>query len=842
MNEAKISQQENLKAPRGCFPEDVTRIEPNATLTDPFKFFDPALGTGGRVVTREDWLVRREEIKDLAQYYYFGYKQPTPQTASKLGQRSVEVPETKIIDRKQVTEPGSFAVSLPEGSYNWDFSDFSLKPVLSFRSETWGTWEAHRDLLITIPAHTRIDSFITVMAEGREAEIKLSAVEVPVKGTDTALDGPFPAMIVIGGLSKEQITTLKQNGYAYISMDTGSVFSDNAGYTGAYTTLYPKQAGVYAYDSGSLMGWTWGVSRIIDALLNDPSYNIDGMRTAVTGCSRNGKAALLAAAFDERISVAVPCDPGATGLTGFRYLNEGRLLNYNTYNEHCEVNRVFSRNEKPVNTVAGNGYWLSSKAQDFVPDNVEHFPFDMHEIAALVAPRPMIAFSGENFEWLNSVSTALTMAAAREVYDFLGAGDNAALVVRDGAHANQDRDLPFIIAVMDKTFGRAETLSVKQHKSLMRPEGMGALDGNGVIYPEKTYPSIAAMDAVPYELDSAFQRWSRPGRHVLWTETELVTDSFAYDITAHSDAPRVRLTLPGGKQLTEDVSNGTAVFKLSPAQVTVGRYRLEALGSEKDAKAVFFQGFSLSDALRHGLNLVSTSPDGMSVGFTSRLVNSEAIKVFIKTGTETKRLETGFVDGLTPVYLEAYGVSLKQRHIPEGPFVLILKNLALEALPGCVFELSVDLVGVRTANMFAGGALEGRAQSPQGEKPTWNASYLKSGPIPEWPLYPAGEKDTGERPDFVPTVSAFHTSIYHETNSDGSVTLYFSTPANPNEFGIGFDRAVSWTAVWAPYNMSVTIRFETEARGELTLYLFRLADKENNMIPGPFVVKLLKTE
>jgi hypothetical protein len=211
---------------------------------------------------------------------------------------------------------------------------------------------------------------------------------------------------------------------------------------------------------------------------------------------------------------------------------------------------------------------------------------------------------------------------------------------------------------------------------------------------------------------------------------------------------------------------------------------------------------------------------------------------FVTTGGDTKRLETGFVDGLTPVYLEAYGVSLKQRHIPEGPFILTLKNLRLEALPGCVFELSLDLTGVRQTNMFAGGALEGRAQSAQGEKPSWNAAYLKCGPIPEWPPYPAGLNDTGERPDFISTVSAFQTNCYLEKNSDGSATLYFNAPVNPKEFGLGFDRALHWNAVWSPYSMSVNIRFEEEYEGELTMYLFRLTDAENNMLPGPMGFKL----
>ena len=56
-------------------------------------------------------------------------------------------------------------------------------------------------------------------------------------------------------------------------MDTASVYSDFAGntnpHTGAYNELYPYQAGVYEFDSGALMGWAWGISRIVDAIKND---------------------------------------------------------------------------------------------------------------------------------------------------------------------------------------------------------------------------------------------------------------------------------------------------------------------------------------------------------------------------------------------------------------------------------------------------------------------------------------------------------------------------------------------------------------------------------------------
>jgi hypothetical protein len=425
------------------------------------------------------------------------------------------------------------------------------------------------------------------------------------------------------------------------------------------------------------------------------------------------------------------------------------------------------------------------------------------------------------------------MTAVQEVYDFLGAGDNVTLIVRDGAHANQDRDLPYIIAVMDKVFGRTDQVEVRQLDSLASPGGSAAIDGSGVIYPAKTYPTVAALSAVPYEIDSAYQQWSRPGKYTLWSETQYLTEGFVNSITVHTDAPKVQLTLPDGSILTEKVRDGTAVLNLTAAQAMTGRYTLETAGKKMDNKTVYLQGFDLANALRHGLGLTSGSPDGMNVGFTSKLTDRDAMEVSVTSGGKTTVLEAGYIDGSSPVYLETFGVSLKQQYIPVGPFTLTLKNLRLEALPGCTFELTVDLIGIKQSNTYAGGAMEGRALSAQNEKPTWNSTDLKNGPMPEWPVYPESTKDTGARPDAVPTVSAFDTAIAVGAYDGKSVTLTFSEPVNTREFGVGFDKVSSWTTDWASDAKSVTLRFDQPVSGDVSLYLFRLVDIQNNMIPAP---------
>ena len=62
---------------------------------------------------------------------------------------------------------------------------------------------------------------------------------------------------------------------------------------------------------GTIAAWAWGFHRCVDYLVTD--RDIDAKRIATLGQSRNGKTALLAAAFDERIAMAFPHQAGCGG-------------------------------------------------------------------------------------------------------------------------------------------------------------------------------------------------------------------------------------------------------------------------------------------------------------------------------------------------------------------------------------------------------------------------------------------------------------------------------------------------------------------------------------------------
>jgi cephalosporin-C deacetylase-like acetyl esterase len=71
----------------------------------------------------------------------------------------------------------------------------------------------------------------------------------------------------------------------------------------------PGQTTPERHEWATIAQWAWGLSRAVDYLVRD-AY-IDPARIAVFGHSRNGKTALVAAAFDERIALAPRTRPAA---------------------------------------------------------------------------------------------------------------------------------------------------------------------------------------------------------------------------------------------------------------------------------------------------------------------------------------------------------------------------------------------------------------------------------------------------------------------------------------------------------------------------------------------------
>jgi|GEM_PF-1325882 len=731
--------------PREYFPQNITDLPKSTGLNDLFEFLDPAAGTDGRVDSPADWNARRDELKDLIQYYYYGRKYPTSKSAITVNNQTNQIN-------------------------------------------------------------------VTIADNGSTVSASLGSVTVP---SGTAPEGGWPVIIAFGF---GQTSTATANGYAVIS-----VTNWGSSRTGNYYKLYPFDPYSYDFNTGSIMTAAWSVSRIIDAMeisaaANDGvnQWNINPSKSITTGVSINGKYALMSAAMDDRVGAAAPVDSGQSGLSSFRYTAEGKLFYYDS-----PIDKIYRRNQKGLNSIqySGESFWmgLGTAAGFHQQTDMDYMPFDSHAVEALMAPRPLIGFTADNnFDWTTPPASILAMTAAKEVYEFLGS-DNIAVRTRDGAHAIQNRDVPFIIAVMDKTFSD-KPLEVKNLFN----------DNYGV----GTYDKISDMSIYPYDIDSSYLRWSRPGKYTLWAENEIVTAGIPTTIRVHSDAQQVKLTIldadnkPTDDTWTASVEDGIAEFALTGQQVKIGRYEVTTVGAVKDSKTVYFQGVDLATALRHG---TARNDNGAAVmyGFTSK-INKDLVEVY----ADGVRLTQSLQEDTEKAWILNYGVTTNPNEnnlIKNDAFsVITLKKLQMEALPGSTFEISID---------------KSKLANNQ-ETVSWSASAAvqKIGPQPDWPPYPNSASDDGTRPVIPPTTTNFDADVDFALGDGGhlangaSMTVSFSKPMYRGDFGIGVDFSDDFTLAWADDNQSVDVTFNdiTKNDGETgNVYIMRLADTEGNSIAAP---------
>ena len=169
-----------------------------------------------------------------------------------------------------------------------------------------------------------------------------------------------------------------------------------------------------ADECGSIGAWAWGLQRAVDYLVTAPG--IDPRRIVVTGHSRTAKAALVAAAFDERIALAIPHQAGCGGTAPSR----ARIAIGKTYNT------LNTPQTKPPETVRDINdkfpHWFNERFKEFNTEP-ERLPFDQHCLVALCAPRPVLFTNGRADTWINPAGQFEVLRAAAPVYRLLGAGD-----------------------------------------------------------------------------------------------------------------------------------------------------------------------------------------------------------------------------------------------------------------------------------------------------------------------------------------------------------------------------------------------------------------------------------
>ena len=903
------------------------------TIPDPFKFFnvqnDP--NGDGTVSSPAEWTARRDEIKELVQHYWLGYRWPTKAEDVSGETRTVMEPnkislgfnwppyffateynlkdEFDNLAAKLMTEqveihelenlppaPGGFVGSTTEGAVRFtigpastteEATAFAIEawnegyylPYSNFGAQAFAVLNTYTGPISAPPGATKPVEYKTVTVRnpdnpatttGVAASFNISVTTPSAAQVEAAWGDPnakVPVIIDIGG-SVSQVSTVTQQGYAYISFTPTDIYPDDSSASdginrdGVYTKLYPYNKDVYEYASGALMAWGWSVSQIISALEQPASgsaqtwgqqLGIDPSKTLVTGHSRYGKASMFAAAFDDRIGICLASEPGGSGIQSYRYKVEGKIFNWNTY---AKADRVFGKTEIPTVSYGGGNSWFPETAANFVnKDN--QLPFDSSDIISLVAPRPFFATTGLDTHWLGNEGAVAAVQAASEVYNYIGKDGiektNAAVRARQSDHVLYNRDLPFVIAIMDREF--KQTSDTKLHVQDLFPAGNDSL-GN-ISYPAKDYNYVSEFNSYPFDINSSYLPWSHPDKYTLWTAQENFLVGYPMTITAHSNAPDVKLYLPGGTAVSAASHNGEVfTYNLNAKQAVYGRYELRTVGSDKESRSVFFAAVSLADSLRHATSKGDEGEENRLIGFSSRLENdaSNPPQVYIDGKLTTMSFTPERVKTEETTLLE-YGVlfhdPLFARIANEGwdaSKTFDIKNLKFVTIPGFTFEVSFG-------NITASAGNSGKDGAASFTQPiSWNVEKYNNGPAAVWPEIPdtKAEKDilaaggTITRPDApAPKATAFDTKItgtkVQHVGNKTNVVIDFDSELDTREFGFGVDVTDKWDTAWSADKKQVTLSINYDKFPEgskANVIIFRLKDTDGNMIPGPIYLPL----
>jgi hypothetical protein len=402
---------------RAEFP-GVSRLPSRPDLPDPLLMLD-----GERITTKQQWFNRRRpELKALFQYYMYGH---------------LPAPPDQVEGKVDRTDGGALG------------GKATLKEV----TIAFGPPEVPQiHLLLIVPNQRKGPApvFLGMNFTGNHTLVKDPGVRIPTSWIDGRGPGVKNHRATESGRGTQvdvwSIAQSVDRGYAVATLYYGDIAPDRAGtLEGSIQPYFHRQGDKPGpHDWGAVAAWAWGLQRVVDYLVTD--RDIDKTRIAVVGHSRLGKTALLAAAFDDRIALAIPHQAGCGGTSPSR----GKIGESVT-----QINDRFP-------------HWFNGTFKEF-NDRPDRLPFDQHCLVALVAPRPVLFTNGVEDTWANPQGQFQVLQAADPVYRLLKAGGLEAdhvpelgklvdstlgYYLRPGRHSMTSEDWRIFLAFADKHFGK----------------------------------------------------------------------------------------------------------------------------------------------------------------------------------------------------------------------------------------------------------------------------------------------------------------------------------------------------------------------------------------------------
>ena len=312
--------------------------------------------------------------------------------------------------------------------------------------------EKTKRVVVKDPANPFLTMFkLATDDEGKDVEIFVDSVKFTVRAylPQNANKGKTPVIICMHPIMPKDFAL--ENGYALIFLDTSEIAEDNCFRKGCFYELYP-----YTEDpktqTGELMAWGWGISKVIDALYEglDEKLNIDKNRIIVTGVSRWGKATAVLGAFDERIKVTMPTCSGAGGLALWNVLSEGKTYDLTEYGGPKEY--TYEKNE-PLSCLQSDAEkgWFVDKFLSFA--EYKDIPVEQYMLPCL-AVNPdryyLIVAAVTKEDWVNAPAMKACYEEAKEMLKSRGLEDHLQAHFHLEGHAVLEEDLKVLFELMEQ--------------------------------------------------------------------------------------------------------------------------------------------------------------------------------------------------------------------------------------------------------------------------------------------------------------------------------------------------------------------------------------------------------
>ncbi|MDI1249348.1 MAG: hypothetical protein PSV13_10840 [Lacunisphaera sp.] len=401
-----------IVTPMGRLP-GVNELPVRAALPDVLTMND-----GTRVTTVAQWRQRREEMKRTLEYYATGQMPPAPGNVTGTEVRAETVAGGKVKYRLVHLTFG------PDGKLGLDIGIFTpaeggpFPAIISQAGTPPGATERLR--LPPGPNQGKGQDVLLVVGPGN-APAAGPAPSGPPGGR-----GPATAAALA-----ERHAEIFHRGYALVIFNPNDCAEDttlrelDGSWSFRQTRFFPAYPG---YDWGILAGWAWGASRVADYLETDAAIDHTKLMV-ITGASRNGKSALIAAAFDERL-LGAPVVTGGGGVGAYRLAGPRR-------SETLDVMQKKYPN------------WFSPHLHEFWGQR-EKLPFDQHWFLALCAPRPFIALEGDTDVISLPAAVRASFLAAEPAYALLGAPGRLGVHYSRHGHAFTAEDWTALMNFTDR--------------------------------------------------------------------------------------------------------------------------------------------------------------------------------------------------------------------------------------------------------------------------------------------------------------------------------------------------------------------------------------------------------